>query len=117
MPGDYEHLKIQDVGMRSVYSGLSPYVNTRQEVDKAAGERDSVACHVTSSYRQGVTTDSESLFVCWLGLFFLYTISSNLRYIGCTRPQNMFEKKKRKKKKKKRTLQQSNTTHCLSFTT
>ena len=43
VPSDYEHLKIQDVGMRSVYSGLSPYVNTRQEADKAAGERDSVA--------------------------------------------------------------------------
>ena len=81
MPCDYEHLKIQDVGMRSVYSGLSPYVNTRQEADKAAGERYSVACHVTSGYRQGVTTDSASLFVCWLRLLFLYTISSNLKYI------------------------------------
>ena len=81
VPGDYEHLKIQDVGMRSVYSGLSPYVNTRQEADKAAGERDSVACHVTSGYKQDVATDIESLFVCWLGLLFLYTISSSLRYI------------------------------------
>ena len=68
MPSDYEHLKIQDVGMRSVYSGLSPYVNTRHDADKAAGKQGSVACHVTSGYRQGVTTDSESLFVCWLGL-------------------------------------------------
>ena len=81
MPSDYEHLKIQDVGMRSVYSGLSPYVNTRQDADKAAGERDSVACHVTSGYRQGVATDSGSSFVCWLELLFLYTISSGLRYI------------------------------------
>ena len=63
MPGDYEHLKIQDVGMRSVYSALSPYVNTRQEADKAAGERDSAGCHVTSGYRQGVAKDSESLCV------------------------------------------------------
>ena len=67
MPGDYEHLKIQDVGMRSVYSGLSPYVNTRQEADKVTGKQDSVACHVTGGYRQGVATDSESL----LGLIFL----------------------------------------------
>ena len=48
MPSDYEHLKIQDVGMRSLYSGLSPYVNTRQDADKAAGEQDSVACYVNS---------------------------------------------------------------------
>ena len=77
MPSDYEHLKIQDVGMRSVYSGLSPYVNTRQDADKVTGKRDSVACHVTGGYRQDVATDSESLFVCWLRLLFLY----NLRYI------------------------------------
>ena len=39
--------------------------------------------------------------------------------IGCTRPQNnMFEKTKNKKKTSTlRTLQQSNTTHCMSFTT
>ena len=46
MPSDYEHLKIQDVGSRSVYSGLSPYVNTRQDADKAGGEQDSVAFYV-----------------------------------------------------------------------
>ena len=48
VPSDYEHLKIQDVGMRSVYSGFSPYVYTRQDADKAAGEQDSVACYVNS---------------------------------------------------------------------
>ena len=40
MPSDYEHLKIQDVGSRSVYSGLRPCVNTREDADKAAGGQD-----------------------------------------------------------------------------
>ena len=70
MPGDYEHLKIQDVGMRSVYSGLSPYVNTRQEADKAAGERDRAACHVTSGYRQDVARTA-NLYLC-VGLDFCF---------------------------------------------
>ena len=31
VPSNYELLKLPDVGLRSVYSGLSPYVNTGGE--------------------------------------------------------------------------------------
>ena len=37
--------------------------------------------------------------------------------IGCTRPQNNMFEKQTKKTSTLRTLQQSNTTHCMSFTT
>ena len=33
MPNNYEHLKLEDVGSRSVYSGLNPYENTGAAAD------------------------------------------------------------------------------------
>ena len=33
VPNNYEQLKLEDVGSRSVYSGLNPYENTRPDVD------------------------------------------------------------------------------------
>ena len=44
MPSNYEHLELQDVGSRSVYSGLNPYVNTRGEVDLSTGKQHNVFC-------------------------------------------------------------------------
>ena len=38
VPSDYEHLKLQDVGTRSVYSGLNLYVNARNNAGLTTGE-------------------------------------------------------------------------------
>ena len=35
---NYEHLELKDVGSRSVYSGLNPYVNTRGGADLTTGK-------------------------------------------------------------------------------
>ena len=42
VPSNYELLKLPDVGLRSVYSGLNPYANTGGNAGLTSGKQDSV---------------------------------------------------------------------------
>ena len=42
VPSNYELLKLLDVGLRSVYSDLSPYANTGGNAGLTSGKQDSV---------------------------------------------------------------------------
>ena len=72
VPSIYEHLKLQDVGSRSVYSGLNPYVNTRGNADLSTGKY-----ALERVLRRGLATKNDCLFVdvrmfaCWFVLLFL----------------------------------------------
>ena len=80
MPSHYELLKLPDVGLRSVYSGLSPYANTGGNAGLTSGKQDSVGyLHERLDSCQRHFVFSQSLFLFSLILLIFISDSINAK--------------------------------------